>query len=79
MYTQQELSYERARARQSYKWRKYDADVLPAHVADMDFDPAGPILDAIRGFLDRGDLGYNFFLIPEMFQALRGGRVTITA
>jgi cystathionine beta-lyase len=68
MYTAQVLSYERARARQSYKWRKYDPDVLPAHVADMDFDPADPILDVIRGFLDRGDLGYNFFQIPTMFQ-----------
>jgi cystathionine beta-lyase len=69
MYKQQVLSYERARARMSYKWRKYDPDVLPAHVADMDFDPATPILDVIRGFLDRGDLGYNFFQIPNMFQA----------
>ena len=52
MYRQQEVSYERARARQSYKWSKYDPDVLPAHVADMDFDPAPQILDVIKGFLD---------------------------
>ncbi|NNE94577.1 MAG: aminotransferase class I/II-fold pyridoxal phosphate-dependent enzyme [Acidimicrobiales bacterium] len=69
MYTAQELTYERARARRSYKWRKFDPDVLPSHVADMDFDPAPEILAEMQGFLDRGDLGYNFFLIPEMFQA----------
>lgn len=69
MYRQQEVSYERARARQSYKWSKYDLDVIPAHVADMDFDPAPQILDVIRGFCDRGDMGYNFYQIPEMYEA----------
>ncbi len=65
----QELSYEKARSRQSYKWKLYDPDVMPSHVADMDFDPPEAVLDVIRGFLDRGDLGYNFFRIPDVFQA----------
>ena len=69
MYRQQQVSYERARARQSYKWNRYDPDVLPAHVADMDFDPAPQILDVIRGFADRGDLGYNFYQVDETYQA----------
>ncbi len=46
------------RKRTSHKWRTYPADVLPAFVAEMDFDPAPEIKDAIRVLLDAGDLGY---------------------
>jgi len=46
------------RKRTSHKWRTYPADVLPAFVAEMDFDPAQEIKDAIRAQLDSGDLGY---------------------
>src|SRR5215469_14529250 len=51
-------SLERLRARTSDKWRTYPADVLPAFVAEMDFDPAEPIKDAVRALLAAGDLGY---------------------
>src|SRR5215469_394933 len=51
-------SLERLRARTSEKWRTYPADVLPAFVAEMDFDPAEPIKDAVRAVLAAGDLGY---------------------
>jgi cysteine-S-conjugate beta-lyase len=53
-----DCSLERLRARTSHKWRTYSADVLPAFVAEMDFDPAEPIKDAIRAALAAGDLGY---------------------
>ncbi len=46
------------RKRTSFKWRTYPADVLPAFVAEMDFDPAAEIKDVIRALLDAGDLGY---------------------
>ncbi|HUA40989.1 MAG TPA: aminotransferase class I/II-fold pyridoxal phosphate-dependent enzyme [Streptosporangiaceae bacterium] len=46
------------RKRTSHKWRTYPPDVLPAFVAEMDFDPAAEIKDAIRAALDAGDLGY---------------------
>jgi cysteine-S-conjugate beta-lyase len=46
------------RKRTSHKWRTYPADVLPAFVAEMDFDPAEQIKDAIRAALNAGDLGY---------------------
>jgi cysteine-S-conjugate beta-lyase len=46
------------RKRTSHKWRTYPPEVLPAFVAEMDFDPAGEIKDAIRAALDAGDLGY---------------------
>jgi cystathionine beta-lyase len=53
-----DCSLARLRARTSEKWRTYPADVLPSFVAEMDFDPAEPIKDAVRAALDAGDLGY---------------------
>ncbi|HEY7325416.1 MAG TPA: aminotransferase class I/II-fold pyridoxal phosphate-dependent enzyme [Streptosporangiaceae bacterium] len=46
------------RKRTSEKWRTHPPDVLPAFVAEMDFDVAEPIKDAVRAALDAGDLGY---------------------
>jgi cysteine-S-conjugate beta-lyase len=46
------------RKRTSHKWRTYPPEVLPAFVAEMDFDPAQEIKDAITDRLDAGDLGY---------------------
>ena len=51
----------RCRARVGVKWSKHGPDVTPAWVADMDFDPPPAVLDAIRGHVDRGDLGYGPF------------------
>ena len=42
------------RASPSSKWNRYDADVLPAWVADMDFRVAAPIDSAIRSVADSG-------------------------
>jgi cystathionine beta-lyase len=53
-----DCSLDRLRQRTSHKWRTYPPDVLPAFVAEMDFDPAEEIKDAIRAALARGDLGY---------------------
>ncbi|HVB41684.1 MAG TPA: aminotransferase class I/II-fold pyridoxal phosphate-dependent enzyme [Streptosporangiaceae bacterium] len=44
--------------RKSFKWRTYPADVLPAFVAEMDFDVAEPIAQAVRAALAIGDTGY---------------------
>ncbi len=61
-------------ARTSFKWSRYTrggADVLPAWVADMDFPIAAPILEAIRGLVERSDLGYcqppEMGDLPEIF------------
>lgn len=51
----------RCRARVGVKWSRHGPGVLPAWVADMDYDPPAPVLDALRGHLDRGDLGYGPF------------------
>jgi cysteine-S-conjugate beta-lyase len=53
-----DCSLERLRTRKSFKWRTHPADVLPAFVAEMDFDLAEPIKDAVRAALDLGDCGY---------------------
>jgi len=53
-----ECSLERLRRRRTEKWRTYPADVLPAFVAEMDFDIAEPIKDAVRTALADGDCGY---------------------
>jgi len=46
------------RQRRSFKWRTYPEDVLPAFVAEMDFDLAQPIKDAVTAALGIGDCGY---------------------
>jgi cystathionine beta-lyase len=51
----------RCRSRVGIKWSKHGPDVVAAWVADMDFDPPAPVLDALQGHLDRGDLGYGPF------------------
>lgn len=40
------------------KWGRYDDDILPAWIADMDFEPAPPVVDAVRAYVDGGDWGY---------------------
>jgi cystathionine beta-lyase len=50
---------ESLRQRRSFKWRAFPADVLPAFVAEMDFDLAQPIVDAVTGALRIGDCGYG--------------------
>ena len=40
------------------KWNKYDGDVLPLWVADMDFPVAEPILQSLQCSLDHGIFGY---------------------
>ena len=64
-----ELTLERARSRTGAKWSHYGPNVLPAWVADMDIDPPEPVLETIRGFLDRGDLGYRNTLADDMGEA----------
>ena len=46
------------RRRRSAKWRTYPDDVLPAFVAEMDFDLAPPIAPAVAAALAISDCGY---------------------
>lgn len=49
---------QRLRHRKGVKWTTYGEDVLPAWIADMDFDAAPPVKQAIAEALERDDLGY---------------------
>ncbi len=51
-------SLDSLRQRKSYKWRTYPPDVLPAFVAEMDFDLAEPITAAVTAALAISDCGY---------------------
>lgn len=58
------------RRRSSAKWTVYEPDVIPAWVADMDFELAPPIRAALEAKLARSDLGY-----PQMYE--RSGLVEL--
>src|SRR5215475_13911437 len=47
------------RQRTSEKWRTYPDDVLPSFVAEMDFDLARPIIDAVATSMTASDAGYG--------------------
>jgi cysteine-S-conjugate beta-lyase len=48
------------------KWAAYDADVLSATIAEMDFPLAPPVAEALRSAIDRGDLGYPSPATPAL-------------
>ena len=52
-------SLETLRRRKSFKWRTYPDDVLPAFVAEMDFDLAEPVKEAVRAAVAMSDVGYG--------------------
>ncbi len=54
----EDLDLDRLRRRRSEKWRAHPPDVLPAFVAEMDYDLAEPVLAALRGAIDLSDCGY---------------------
>ena len=43
----------------SQKWHRFDADVLPLWVADMDFRSPPAVIDALRARVDHGVYGYG--------------------
>jgi cystathionine beta-lyase len=53
-----DLSLEALRGRRSQKWAAYEADVLPAWVAEMDFPLAPAVRDGLLEAVARGDCGY---------------------
>jgi cystathionine beta-lyase len=46
------------RKRRSAKWRTYAAPIIPMTVAEMDFDLADPIVDALQEAVAASDTGY---------------------
>ena len=59
------------RLRHSSKWRRYAPDVLPMHVAEMDYEIAPQIQELLIDFIQRSDLGY-LGPIPEVADAFVG-------
>ena len=64
------------RQRRSFKWRTYPADVLPSFVAEMDFDLAAPVIEAVTRALAIGDCGYgNTGALDDAFAAFAAARL----
>jgi cysteine-S-conjugate beta-lyase len=61
------------RGTDSSKWSRFDPDVIPMPVADMDFPIAPPILEALRTRLEHPFLGYG--AITEEIQAVFSARL----
>lgn len=54
--------------RQSYKWRAFPPDVLPAFVAEMDFLLPNCVREALHEAVDEGDCGYaSNYQLAETF------------
>ena len=72
------ISLEALRRRRGTKWTRYPPDVLPAWVADMDFDMAEPIRASLARIMEANDLGYAPKLpasgLPEAFAAFAARR-----
>ncbi len=71
---QQDLTLERLRERRSAKWTHYDADVLPAWVAEMDLPLAEPINEALAHALEIDDSGYADADAAGLGRGVRGVR-----
>ena len=51
------------------KWTKYEKDVIPAFVADMDFEPPNSAYNALKEMVELKDFGYKFNHIDRLIPA----------
>ncbi len=70
-----QLNESQLRLRRGQKWSLYPADVLPAWVADMDFEVAEPIRAALAERVANNDLGYPLAPARTDLPALFAARV----
>src|SRR5207247_1474179 len=66
------VELEALRRRTSEKWRRFPPDVLPSHIAEMDFAVAPSVEEALVAAVRAGDLGYVHARssgLPEAFAA----------
>ena len=54
----EDLELDRLRRRRSEKWQLHPPDVLPAFIAEMDYDLAEPVRAALRSAIELSDCGY---------------------
>ena len=62
------MSIHELRKRVSTKWRTYGENILPMHVAEMDFEVAAPVRAKLIELIERSDLGY-LGPLPELAPA----------
>lgn len=62
---------EQLRNRRSVKWRRFPQDVIPMHVAEMDFPISAAIKSSLISMIENDDLGYAFPL-PELGNCYSG-------
>jgi cystathionine beta-lyase len=63
------LSLDALYRRRTLKWQTFGPDVLPAWVAEMDFDVAPPVIQAAVNCAQRGEFGYTYDTGPELGEA----------
>lgn len=63
---------QRLRERRSVKWTLYEPDVLPAFVAELDFELAPVVEAALAAAVERGDTGYAYPAASGLGAALAG-------
>jgi cystathionine beta-lyase len=68
----EEVDLGQLRRRTSEKWTAYPVDVLPAHIAEMDFPLAPPVARALSEAVDAGDLGYAAAARSELGETFAG-------
>ncbi len=68
-----DVSIDRLRHRSSSKWTRFDPDVLPAWIAEMDFALAPPIQRRLEEAIELGDTGYasDGLLAPSFIEFAR--------
>lgn len=66
------VAIERLRERRSVKWALHEADVLPAFVAELDFELAPPVRAALATAVERDDAGYAYPPAGPLATALAG-------
>lgn len=64
-------SLEQLRLRHSSKWRRYNSDVLPMHVAEMNYEIAPSIKALLVEFIQNSDIGY-LGPVPEVASSFVG-------
>jgi cysteine-S-conjugate beta-lyase len=63
------LELDDLRRRRSEKWRRFPDDVLPSHIAEMDFAVAPPVEDVLLAAVRTGDLGYAHAKSSGLYEA----------
>jgi cystathionine beta-lyase len=67
-----DVDLERLRRRRTVKWTLHGPDVLAAWVAEMDFDVAEPVRDALLEAVERQDFGYTPADLSDLTGACAG-------